>query len=82
MPKLIAIENLPYKGRSVPAGSEFEADHADVAILTRSLHPRAREVEVAAPQYLRKDETAEAEEAGDRPARRSRYNRRDLRAAD
>lgn len=87
MPKLIAIESFSYKARNVTAGKEFDADDADVAILTRSLRPRAKETEAGAVESKEpKSPDAAATEselfgAGASPKGR-RYNRRDMRAKD
>ena len=96
MAKLWAIDNLPYKGKTVPAGEAFDADDGDVAILTRSLRPVATDVDPrgksasTSTEFTTKSELAENESGdglfaadGRQPSKRGgRYNRRDMRAKE
>ena len=71
MPTLIAKERFYYNGRNVEMGEEFEAEDADVALLTHHHTPKATTLELT-PQ--KEPET----KAQAKP--RTTYKRRDMRA--
>jgi hypothetical protein len=90
MPKLIAREKFFYNNRNVEAGEEFEAEQQDVALLTDSVSPRAKQPETkTAPEpkrtttrtrVMKASETAEPSEPT--TTEDGRYSRSDMRAED
>lgn len=80
MVKLRAARAFNYAGRDLAAGEEFEATEGDAMVLTRAAPPLAK----AASDSAAAQPSATAEPpllaAEEQETRRSRYNRRDMRA--
>jgi hypothetical protein len=64
--RLIAMKQLTYAGVVLRPGDAFDAEECDVPLLTRALEAPARR----------------AEEDEDKPTRRGRYRRLDMRSED
>jgi len=72
----MANERFYYDGRNVEKDETFDCEEMDVALLTHSVSPRARQPDVVEPQRAARKED---DEPTPKPAR---YKRRDLEAED